>query len=131
MARSTNGLGIRKSSGKDPVVNSGQRKTIGTSIYAMKPDAPSATEFRTGMLETKEGFGKSDGPDNMREAGGKGRKSVMRSSMGARYGISEVGRPAQGFEMQNVQSNGRIVPAVMGTRSNFGAGTAYGQIVPR
>lgn len=114
---STNGLG-RGGGGKERVINSGQRATMGTSVYSMKPDAPSGTEFRAGMLEAKEGFGKSDAPDNRTS---KRKQTSAQSSMGACYHITPSVKSSAPGPDNRVQANSRIVPAVMGARSNFWA----------
>lgn len=131
MAKSTNGLGYGTRSGdKDPVVNSGQRKTVGTSIYAMPVDAPSGSDFISGMLEAKEGWAKSDAPVGVKEPGGKGaKKFTASSSAGARYSISPNMYARGGFvENASTQANGRIVKATMGSRQNFGSASAYGSM---
>lgn len=123
--KSTNGMGnAGTGKSKDKVVNSGQRKTVGTSIYQQPVDAPSGSEFIGGMLEAKEGFAKSDAPVGVKEPGGKGRKKfTASSSMGARYTISPNMNAAHGFQPDgNTQANGRIIPPVMGQSRNFGAG---------
>lgn len=115
MARSsTNSMG-RKALGRggEKVVNSGQRQTVGTSAYQLT-DAPSASEFRAGMLEHKEGFGKSDAPDSR---GGK-RKAIKAQTMGARYHISPNVNAVVPQDPQTLRST-RIVPAVSGTGRNF------------
>lgn len=116
MARSnTNGMG-RRGTGrtKDVVINSGQRKTVGTSIYQQPIDSPSSTEFRAGMLSQKEGSAKSDAPDSR---GGK-RKAIRAQSMGARYTIS----PNVNAVVQpdaRTQRSSRVVPPVMGRRAFY------------
>lgn len=119
MARgSTNNTGRRSTGrrGQDPVVNSGQRRTMGTSAYSLRPDSPSGSEFRAGMLSHKEGFGKSDAPDNRtsrrRNAG------LARTSLGARYTISPSMKVPQD---PNVLRNTRVVPPVTGSGRNFWA----------
>lgn len=116
MARSsTNSMGRRAvGRGGDKVTNSGQRATQGTSAYQLT-DAPSATEFRAGMLEHKEGFDKSDAPDSRK--GGK-RKTIMAQSMGARYHISPNVNAVVPQDPQTLRST-RVVPAVSGTGRNF------------
>lgn len=120
MARgSTNGTG-RRSVGrtKEVVINSGQRKTMGTSAY-QRPDAPSASEFRAGMLSHKEGVDKSDAPDNRtsrrRSAG------LARTSLGARYRITPNTNAVVPQDTRTLSSS-RVVPPVMGRRG-FWAGS--------
>lgn len=115
MAKSTNNMG-RKAVGRrgqDRVVNSGQRQTMGPGF--MRPDAPSATEFRTGMLEHKEGFDKSDAPDSR---GGKRKQVMAQTTLGARYRISPNVNAVVPQEPTTLRST-RVVPAVSGAGRNF------------
>jgi len=112
----TNNLG-RAKPGKERVINSGQRVTVGNSIYGMRPDAPSGTEFRAGMLEAKPGMSKPDplavGTTSRRKSAG-----LARNALGPRFAPAITHRP--GFqENASTQANGRIVPGVMGSRRNF------------
>lgn len=98
----------------DKVINSGQRPTMGPGF--MRPDAPSATEFRTGMLEPKKGAV----PDPLGVmAAATPRKRVMaRSAMGPRYRITpNVNAVVQ--PEPTTQRNLRTMPSVMGSRPNF------------
>lgn len=122
MARgSTNGMG-RRGGGRSPdreiVINSGQRKTMGTSAYQMRPDAPSASEFRAGMVSHKEGVDKSDAPvgrtSKRRSAG------LARTSLGARYRITPNTNAVVKPDPRTLGST-KVVPPVMG-RSSFWAG---------
>lgn len=114
---STNSMG-RKAVGrgdKDRVINSGQRPTVGNSVFQQPVDAPSSTEFRAGMLSHKEGFSKSDAPDSR---GGK-RKGVMaQSALGARYHITPNVNAVVQPEPDTLR-NTRVVPSAMGTGRNF------------
>jgi hypothetical protein len=118
MAKNTNGMGAKAlGGGADKVTNSGQRVTVGDSVYSTKPDAPSATEFRAGMVEGKPGMSKADplavGTTSTRKSAG-----LARSSLGPRFSPAITHRP--GFvENASVQANGRTVPAVMGVRNSF------------
>lgn len=112
---STNSKGRAKLGQRaDKVMNSGQRPTMGPGF--MRPDAPSATEFRTGMLEQK----KDAVPDPLGVMGAPARrKQVMaRSAIGPRYRIT----PNVNAVVQPDPTEGRnlrIMPSVMGTRPNF------------
>jgi hypothetical protein len=112
---STNNTG-RTGLGKkaDKVTNSGQRPTMGPGF--MRPDAPSATEFRTGMLEPK----KDAVPDPLGVMGAPARrKQVMaRSAMGPRYRITPNVNAVVPAE-PTTQRNLRTMPSVMGSRPNF------------
>lgn len=98
----------------DKVMNSGQRPTMGPGF--MRPDAPSATEFRAGMLEPK----KDAVPDPLGVMGAPTpRKRVMaRSALGPRYRITpNVNAVVQ--PEPTTQRNLRTMPSVMGSRPNF------------
>lgn len=119
MARgSTNNKG-RAALGKkaDRVTNSGQRETMGPGF--MRPDAPSATEFRAGMLRAK-GDAVPDPLGVMGAPAHRGR-TMARSSMGPRYRITpNVNAVVQ--PEPTTQRNLRTVPSTMGSRPNFNAG---------
>lgn len=117
MASTTNGMG-RGKGGKEKVVNSGQRPTMGTSIYSMPVDAPSGTEFRNGMLEHRQGGDKSDAPDNRTS---KRSQVSAQSALGASYHITPSIKQSAPGPDPRTQANGRIVPSVMGSRRNFWA----------
>jgi hypothetical protein len=98
----------------DRVINSGQQPTMGPGF--MRPDVPSATEFRAGMLEPKKGAV----PDPLGVmAPATPRKRVMaQSALGARYRITpNVNAVVQ--PEPTTQRNLRTVPSVMGSRPNF------------
>ena len=118
MARgSTNNKG-RAALGKkaDRVTNSGQRETMGPGY--LRPDAPSATEFRAGMLTPKHGAV----PDPLGVMGAPARRSrTMVSRAGARHRITpNVNAVVQ--PEPTTQRNLRTVPSTMGARPNFNAG---------
>lgn len=119
MAKGTNGTGRRAlGGGKDKTLNSGQRPTAGVPG---RPDAPSGTEFRTGMLEQKAGMAV---PDPLGVMGMSTRKSsgTTRTSGGARLRISpNVNAVAKAEPL--TQKNLRTVPSVMGSRPNFWGGS--------
>ena len=113
--KSTNGMGVGKGGGREKVLNSGQRLTMGTQPYSMKPDTPSSSEFRNGMLEAKPGVDKSGAPvggKSNRKNGGLARANVRA------YGNATMITHKPGFvENASTQANGRIVPAVMGPKN--------------
>ena len=127
MAKSTNGLGVAGNVGREKVINSGQRKTVGTSIYGIRADTPSSSEFRSGMLEAKPGVDKGDAVLGNKPAKGRKQNLVM-GTMGARYTISPNMHARGGFLAQDVQGQSRIIPSAMGSRKNFGAAGTYGSM---
>jgi len=117
MARgATNDMGRKavRDGQRDPVTNSGQRKTMGA--FSMKPDAPSATEFREGFLRPK-GDAVPD-PLGVMAAPARRRRGLQRT-MGARLTISPNTHAVVPPEAAPTLANARIVPAVTGTRRNF------------
>ena len=98
----------------DKVLNSGQRPTMGPGF--MRPDAPSATEFRTGMLEPKKGA--VPDPLGVMGAPAHRRQTMARTSMGPRYRITPNVNAVVKPEPET-QRNLRTVPSVMGSRPNF------------
>lgn len=98
----------------EKVMNSGQRPTMGPGF--MRPDAPSATEFRAGMLERK----KDAVPDPLGVMGAPARRGqvMARSAMGPRYRITPNVNAVVPPE-PTTGRNLRIMPSVMGTRPNF------------
>lgn len=98
----------------DKVMNSGQRPTMGPGF--MRPDAPSATEFRTGMLEPKKGAV----PDPLGVMAPPVRRGrvMARTAMGARYRITPNVNAVVPQE-PTTQRSLRTMPSVMGSRPNF------------
>lgn len=120
MPRTMNNQGrtAARTGNKDRVINSGQRKTVGGSIYSQKPDAPSASEFREGFLRLK-GDAVPDPLGVMAPA--VPRKKGTNRTMGARLTISPNTHAVVPVEAAPTMANARIVPAVMGSRRNFWA----------
>lgn len=127
MARgSTNGMGRRATGrrGGDREINSGNRPTMGTGVYQQRVDAPSATEFRNGMLMAKHS-GKSDAPDDR----GGVRKRISAQTLGARYTITPNVNAVVQADPRTLRSS-RVVPPVVGTGRNFWAQSrSYGAAI--
>lgn len=115
MAKGMNSKGRAKLGQRaDKVMNSGQRPTMGPGF--MRPDAPSATEFRAGMLTAKH----DAVPDPLGVMGAPARRGrvMARTAMGPRYRITpNVNAVVQ--PEPTTQRNLRTMPSVMGSRPNF------------
>lgn len=127
MARSnTNGMGRRAVGrrGQDRQINSGNRPTMGTGFYTKPVDAPSASEFRAGMVvPSHNSKGEPIDPAVVRK------RTKAQTTLGARYHISPNVNAVVQPDTRTLTSS-RIVPPAIGTRRNFWAqGRSYGAAI--